>query len=252
MPIKYRRRPRHIRRRKVMPRPTRRNTRRVIPRGLRLAVIPIQRDITHFVNSDYGALPTGWAFGTAGSHYHTIQCTQVFRLDMLDDTTDFSNLFKMYKLNCVIVTLTPLHGQSYANGTTTSSQTYFGGNIICYAQKNLEGVALDTGIEQGYWDQTPAKKTYNITSNRSKTFKIYPKVLSQVYLTDTTNQTQSKSSGWLPTTTTGMEVPHYGLNMQFSWADPNIDFRTTGSSTTSAPINFRVNYKFLMQLRGVQ
>lgn len=231
--------------------PIRRRTRRTIPRGLRQAVLPIQRDITHFVNSEAAELPTGWQFGTAGTHYNTIQCNQVFKLAMLDSTDEFTNLFKMYKLNCVVVTITPLHNTSQANGTATSSQVYYGGNIIMYAEKNLQGYALDSNIEQGYWDQTPAKKTYQLNGPRPKTFKIFPKILSPTYLTDTTTQTQSKQPGWLPTSTTGLEVPHYGINMQFTWVDPSMDFRRFGETITAAPMNFRVNYKFLMQFRGL-
>ena len=91
-------------------RPVRRYIRRrkpMISKPLRPAVLPLVRDITHFVDSAGGALPTDWAFGTAGSHYNTIQCNQKFKLVQLDATSEFTNLFKLYKLNCVIVTITP-------------------------------------------------------------------------------------------------------------------------------------------------
>ena len=224
----------------------------MIPRGLRQAIMPLQRDITHFVNTTVGALPTGWAFGTAGTHYNTIQCSQVFHLGMLDSTTDFSNIFQQYKLNCVIVSITNLHNSNQANGTSTSSQVYFGGNIVGYAEKNMQGGTLDTAIEQGYWDQRPGKKTFTLPNSRPRVFKIYPKILVPSYLTATTTQTQPRKSGWLPTTTSGMEIPHYGLNMQFSYVDPNQRFRKVSETITNAPINFRVNYKFLMQFKGIK
>ena len=224
----------------------------VISRPLRPAVLPLVRDQTMFVNSAYGALPTDWAFGTAGSHYNTIQCNQKFALNKLDATSEFTNLFKQYKLNCVIVTITPLHNTSQANGTTTSSQVYFGGSMLGYSERSVTGSSLDTAIEQSYWDQRPSKKTITFSNGKPRSFKIYPKILSEIYLSEGNTQRQPKKSGWLPTSANGLQIPHYGLNMQFSWMDPNMPFHQTGGTTTEAPINFRVNYKYLMQFKGLK
>ena len=234
--------------------PRRRVVRRkpMISKSLRPATLPLVRDITHFVDSAYGALPTNWAFGTAGTHYNTIQCNQKFHLSQLDATTEFTNLFKMYKLNCVIVTITPLHNTSQANGTTTSSQVYFGGSILGYSERNVTGESLDTAIEQSYWDQRPSKKTIAFTNGKPKSFKIYPKILSEIYLSEGNTQKVPRKSGWLPTTVLGQQIPHYGLNMQFSWIDPKMPFHKSGGTTTEAPMNFRVNYKYLMQFRGLK
>lgn len=238
-----------LKRKKRAPRKKVVKKRSTVPRGLRQGIIPIQRDVTYFVNSDYGALPTNWAFGTAGSHYNTIQATQVFNLGMLENSSEFTNLFKHYKLNCVIVTITMLHNTS--SFTAGSSQNYYGGNLIVYATKNSQGLPLDTAIEQGYWDQISAKKTITMTGMKPKVFKIYPKILKEAYLTASTSQTVSEKSGWLPTSSVGMDVPHYGLNMQFSYTDPNLAFKKVGVAGSVAPLNFRVNYKFLMQFKGI-
>lgn len=247
MPIRrFRKKPakrprRYIRRRKPM-----------ISKPLRPATLPLVRDITHFVNTGQGALPTNWAFGTAGTHYNTVQCNQKFHLSQLDATTEFTNLFKMYKLNCVIVTITPLHNTSQGNGTHTSTQTYFGGSILGYSERNVTGETLDTAIEQSYWDQRPSKKTISFVNGKPRSFKIYPKILSEIYLSEGNTQRVPKKSGWLPTTTLGQQIPHYGLNMQFSWMDPNMPFHKLGLTPATAAMNFRVNYKYLMQFKGLK
>lgn len=223
----------------------------IIPRPLRPAVLPLSRDLTQYIDTAYPALPTGWAFGTAGTHYNTIQCNQKFHLSQLDATTEYSNLFKMYKLNCVIVTITPLHNTSQSNGTHTSTQTYFGGSIIGYSEKNVTGASLDTAIEQDYWDQRPSKKTITFYNGKPRSFKIYPKILSEIYLSEGNTQKVPRKSGWLPTTTLGKEIPHYGLNMQFSYTDPRMSFHKDGETPATAAINFRINYKYLMQFKGL-
>lgn len=227
----------------------------VISKPLRPATLPLVRDITNFVNTEYAALPTGWAYGTAGTHYNTLQANQVFKLSMLDDTTEFSNLFKFYKINCVIVTITPLHSSNYANGAGTAlSQTYYGANVLAYSERNVSGTSLDTAIEQSYWDQRPSKKTITLWNGRPRSFKIYPKILSELYLSAGNTVSGPKKSGWLPTTALGKEIPHFGLNMQFSWIDPNQAFRKSSDPTNAsiAPMNFRVTYKYLMQFKGIK
>jgi hypothetical protein len=229
--------------------------RKVIPRGLRPAIIPIQRDITMFVNTDApevdgSNLPTNWAYGTSGSHYNTVQCTQMFSLNMLANPDEFTSLFRAYKLNCVVVTITSLHNTS--NFTAGSAQNYYGGNLIVYAEKNTQGIPLDTAIDQDYWDEIPSKKTMLLTGNRAKTFRVYPRILSATYVNPSTSMTVTRRPSWISTASNGLDVPHYGLNMQFSYTDPNLAFKRVGQSTAAAPLNFRINYKFLMQLKHIQ
>lgn len=246
MPPQKRHRPWRRRRKKA---PARRKTNLTVPRGMRQAIIPCSRDVTYFVNTDVG-LPTNWHFGDAGSHYNTVAATQVFTMDMLTQHVEFGAMFRAYKLNCVIVTITSLHNTSQF--TSGSAQNYYGGSLIVYAQKNLQGQPLETDIDQGYWDQIPAKKTFLLTGEKPLRFKVMPKQLGEVYVTSETATTVQRKPGWTTTAGAGMTVPHYGLNLQFSYTDPNLIFSTHATpSTVRPPLNFRVNYKYLFQLRGV-
>ncbi len=221
---------------------------RVVPRGLRQTIVPMQREKTIFVNS-LATLPTGWAYGNA-SGYHTIQCSQSFTMDLLPDITEFAPVFKSYKLNCVMVTIRALHNSSMF--TSGSAVNYYGGNLICYAQKNLTGTPLDSAITQDYWDQNNAKITKLITGNGTIRFKVYPKIQSETYITAVSATNAQRKPSWIATSTAGLSVPHYGLNMQFSLTDPTQVFsNSVVPDNTRAPINFRVTYKYLFQLRGV-
>lgn len=226
----------------------RRRTRSTVPRGLRQAVIPMQRTKTVFINTA-NSLPAGWDYGTA-SGYHTLRNQQVFQLLDLPDTTEFQALFRTYKLNCVVVSINNLHNSSMF--TSGSAQNYYVGNLICYAQKNLSGVGLDSAITQDYWDQQGAKITRLITGNKTLTFKVYPKMLRQNYLSDAANMTSQTSPTWNQTSVSGRGLPHYGLNMQFSYTDPGLPFNNAVvPDAAKAAINLRITYKYLFQLRGI-
>ena len=169
---------------------------------------------------------------------------------MLPDISELTNVFKTYKLNCVIVSIQNLHNTSqFSSG---SNQNYYGGNLICYAQKNRTASPLDTYITQDYWDQQQAKITKLITGGRTTVFKVYPKQLVNTAITGATHTNVQRSATWTSTNTTGLSVPHYGLNYQFSLTDPTLPFdNSVVPSSTNAPINLRITYKYLFQLRGV-
>ncbi len=223
--------------------------RRAVPRGLRQAIMPFQREHTTFVNTK-STLPAGWSYGTA-ANYHTVRHTMVFSLSQLPDINEFFTLFKSYKLNCVVVKISMLHNSSMF--TAGSNPNYYGGNLQVYAQKNTFGVALDSAITQDYWDQQAAKKSYLMTGNRVLTFKIYPKVMSKAYLDATHDMIVQKSPPWIPISTDGVALPHFGLNLQFSYVNPEIPFDNTAVPDSGrAPLNFKVQYKYLFQMRGVK
>lgn len=239
----FRRKPRVARKKPFIKRKS------VIPRGMRQAVIPMTREKTIFLNS-MSALPANFAYGQS-TGYNTIQCSENFTMNMLPDITELTNVFKTYKLNCVIVTIQNLHNSSqYTSG---SSQNYYGGNLICYAQKNRTASPLDTYITQDYWDQQQAKITKLITGGRTTVFKVYPKQLVNTAITGATHTNVQRSATWTSTNTTGLSVPHYGLNYQFSLTDPTLAFNNSvvTANPPAAPINLRITYKYLFQLRGV-
>jgi len=227
----------------------RRPRRRVVPRGLRQAVIPFQREQVVYVNTN-DMLPGLWSYGTA-TNYHTVRNSMIFSLNQLPDITEFFTLFKSYRLNCIVVKIASLHNSSQY--TAGSAPNYYGGNIAVMAEKNLYGLPLDSAVTQDYWSQTQAKKSFVMRGNRELTFKIFPKVNNKVYLDSTHDMVVQKSPPWIPVSTDGANLPHYGLNLQFSLLDPSLQFATSVNGLTNVPpMNFRVTYKYLFQMRGVR
>ena len=222
-----------------------------VQRGMRMAVMGFTREKAYFINTldAAGTLPLNWAFGTH-SGYHTLQCSQVFNMQQLSGVNELIPVFKMYKLNCVVARIESLHNTS--NYTTGSALNYYGGNIVVHAQKNLTGHPLDTNITEDYWNQNSAKQTKLLIGNRPIFFKVYPKQANITYLDPSTTTSTVKKPAWGSTNVAGFGIPHFGLNMQFSYTNPAIAFGTASSPSTGAPLVFRVTYKYYFQMRGVQ
>jgi len=219
----------------------------IIPRGLRQALIPLTREITTFINTK-NALPTGWVYGTAAG-YNTLQHQDIFTMDKLPGVAEFAPIFKAYKLNCVMVSIQSLHNSSMY--TSNSLNNYYGGNLLCYAQQARSGTPLDSAITQSYWDQIPAKKTFTLRGMKVHHIKVYPKVLSTTYISALSATTVQRQPGWFATSVAGLSVPHYGLNFQFSYIDPGLTFNTAVIPVSTAPISFKITYKYLFQIRGI-
>lgn len=234
--------------RRIRRRPLRQKTTRAVPRSLRPQTIGLVREHTTFLNTKY-ALPTHWQYGSV-TGYHTLQNNMVFTLGDLPQISELYPVFKVYKLNCIIVSICNLHNSSMY--TTGSSQNYYGANVLCYVEQSLNGKALDTAITQDYWDQRPAKKQIILRGQKNHTFKIYPKVMSNTFITSATQTTIQRKPGWLTLSNDGVSVPHYGLNLQFSALDPKLPFDNLVVPESAAPMNFKITYRYLFQVRGLQ
>lgn len=222
-----------------------------VPRGLRQAILPFQREKTFFIDTSapVGDLPTGWTFGTFGSTYNTLQCSQQFHLQDLPGVNEFNTLFKTYKINCILVSITSIHNTSQF--TTGSVANYYGANMIVHYAKNITGHPLDTAITEDYWNQLQAKRTKLMTGNSTIRFKIYPTISSITYIDAVTTTGSVRKPSWLATSVAGYSIPHFGLDMQFSYVNPAVSFQTAAGGTGS-PLMFRCTYKYLFQMRGVQ
>ena len=241
----YRKKP--FRRKRVY---RKKKTYRSNPRGLRMSVMGFQREKSYFINTSdaVGSLPLNWAFGTY-SGYHTLQCSQVFNMQQLPGINELVPVFKMYKLNCIVVRLESLHNSSHF--TAGSAANYYGGNMVVQVQKNLTGHPLDTNITEDYWNQNSAKKTKFITGNRPIFFKVYPKIASVTYMDPSTTTGSVVRPKWAATSVAGFAIPHFGLNLQISYTNPAIPFATAGI-TTVPPLIFKITYRYYFQMRGVQ
>jgi hypothetical protein len=145
--------PRRVRKakpRRPYRRPFRRNRRKTmrtrIPRGVGRMVVPCSRKLTYMVSTNE-TLPVNWALGTDANE-RWLTATQVFSLSMLPNYTDFVQMFKEYKINCVVMTLTPIFDTSYqtATGQPPTYRPPYGASILCKRKVNLIGTQLDSAF----------------------------------------------------------------------------------------------------------
>lgn len=224
---------------------------KVVPKGLRQAQVPIKRTLTYIVDSSQPTnLPADWALSASDTTgYHAILSTQVFQLSQLPGYTNIINLFQYYKINCIIVKIFPCYSTSIANGAATS-QSYQGQNIMVNYEKNQTGTAISTTIDDEYWAQRPARGRKIITGRRPLKFKVYPKLLNEVYSSLTNTDYTLMKPKWIATNE--VSTPHFGLNMAFSFVDTNdpIALAANSSTTNTTPVKFRIEYDFLMSFKG--
>lgn len=218
----------------------------IVPRGLKRGTLPITRTQTYFVSTN-SELPTNWKIGLHDVENYLL-ATQVFSLNDLPDPEEFL-LFKEYKINCVIVKLTPVWADNYqsAHDNGPTYRPPYGGQIFCQYKANKMGTAMDVSFTQGDWNQIPARRSHTFINGRPKTFKVFPKVLNHISSDSGEANSLVRYNPYLSTGITN--IGHYGLDMAFSWVDPNMEFGKTENA--AMPIRFRIDMKYLMTFRGV-
>lgn len=238
----HRRRRANGRRRNIRQRGRVRTMRTRIPRGIGRMTVPSTRRLTYMLSSNE-TLPTNWALGTDANEYW-ITATQVFSLSMLPNYTDYTNSFKEYKINCVVMTITPIFDTSYqtAHDNGTTYRPPYGASILCKRKMNQLGTQIPTTFNNAAWNEIAATKTTILYNGKPRSFKVFPKLLNR--LDDSLSSLGH--SAWL--TTSQPEVPHYGLDLGFSWVDYLMAFGKT--SDAAMPIRFRLDFKFYLQLKG--
>lgn len=206
--------------------------------------VPATRRLTYMISTNQ-TLPVNWALGTDASE-NWLTATQVFSLSMLPNYTDFTNAFKEYKINCVVMTLVPIFDTSYqtATGQPPTYRPPYGASILCKRKMNLIGTQIPTDFNNASWNEIAGTRTTTLYNGRPKSFKVYPKLLNRI----DDSKSSLRHSSWLSSSQPA--IAHYGLDMGFSWADYLMDFGTSTDGSDGTPIRFRVDMKFYLQLRG--
>lgn len=224
----------------------------IIPRGIKRGTFPVRREMTYFVSTNQSeSIPDNWHLSDAPTgdlSENYIMGTQVFAMSELPNFEEFTGLWKEYKLNCVLVTITPLWNSNYqsAHDNGIDYRPPYGAQLMCQWKNNKEGVGIDSAFLNSDWNQYQAKKRKVISNGRSIKFKVFPKLLNRIQ-TGATSSISLGHSSYLPTTQP--EVSHYGLDFAFSWVDPRMRFGRPDDG--AMPIRFRVDYRYYMTLRGI-
>lgn len=240
-------------RRRRAPGPVARTRRLFRPaRGLSQRIVPFKRTVSQIVDTDQIAnLPANYSMSNfAVTGYSAVLGTQVFTLNQLPEYANLQNLYKFYKINCVVIKLYPCYNNTVPNGATSisNSASYQGQNIMVTYVQNQTGTGISTSIDNNYWMTQTGRKQRMLTGNRPITIKVYPKIQNEIYSSLTNTDYSLMKPRFISTTEDS--TPHYGLDMAFNFTDYNDRIRENFSSTYTTPVKFRMDMTYYLQLKG--
>lgn len=182
----------------------------------------------------------GWTVSTATGN-QGIGKTFTFALSDLNDTADFTNLFKYYRIKAVRV-------QMYFSNNITSQDEpsrFPNSQLMIYTDINQNGITTGNDVIENYLDSQTTKKTVAITSQR-KPIDVLMRVkqANQIYGGATTDYTL-QSPKWIGSEENG--TPHYGMNMFIGRVDG--DGLSAGFTNTQY---VRFIYTYYIQVKKVR
>lgn len=201
------------------------------------ATYHFKRSRQEIVQCEQG-IPAGWLTSLGGGIAKTFQ----FNLSDINGTTDFTNLFKYYKINAVRV-------QMYFSQSVTSQDEpsrFPNSQLFIFTDINNNGVITGADNILYYLDSQTAKKTVGVTTQRKPIdYLMRTKLANEVYQGPTSTAYTLKNPDWISTDET--TVPHYGMNMLIE--------RVDGDSLTSGFANaqkIRFIYTYYIECKKVQ
>ena len=204
----------NVRRRKRITR--KRKTR--MPRMLRPKIMSFKRDIEETLILSTATPPDGWS--TSGNRlYRNLQ----WAFANLGDSSDFSRLFKQYKINGAKMKLYFSNTNSDQQGATNA---FSNSQLLVRMTGNQIGAA--DVLDNSFWQSTMAKQ-YRTALNGGKPISIYMPLKIQSVLNQSTGTgTALTSPRWIDSQPINQTVPHSGLSMSFERVDGQAF--TTGAS----------------------
>lgn len=215
-------------------------------RGLKQSLYFFKRKTTEVVTLIDDALTNGWLVSSDNGIYKS----WTFNLDQLNSKTDFTNLFKMYKICAVKLELCFNNTGSVisANNIAGQNSVQPGCQLQVFTIPNRIGKArsvLAPLTEQIVLDTQSHKKRLALNGGRPLKFYFKLNQLGMVFHNSTnTDYTLSKAK-FISTQETGTE--HYGLEMYINRVDGNA--LSTGMANTQS---VRINTTYYLACKGVE
>lgn len=160
-------------------------------------------DLTQFTGQ-------GWTASTGGG----IGKTFSFSLGDINDTNDFTNLFKYYKINAVRV-------QMYFSNSVTANEEpnkFANTQLMIFTDINQNGVTTGSDDVLYYLDSQTSKRTVALTTARKPIDMLMRmKIANEVYNAPTSTNYTLKNPDWI--STSEINTPHYGMNMLIERVD---------------------------------
>ena len=221
-------------------------------KGLTRSVVPFTREAETTVRLDtLAGLDDG-----AGTYISMVRANKGIvgririRLNNLPNYSDFTNLFKEYKLNYLKLTFIPAGNiaatTAYRNeedGATV--QTLGNKNVLIRTCLNRTGDVPDTNNDIPMWNQLQAKKQWVLAQDKPTTITCKLNQLKVVERGTGLNSTALSKPTYL--STNNVDINHYGLDVRFD----SIDGTAINSANGDIWPKFRVISKVYFTCRGV-
>ena len=207
-------------------------------RGLRQSTYMFKRRITQV--ADLGPdSNAGWIKSSENALFRQ----WVFKLSDLAgaaDPTDFTNLFRRYKINAVKVELSFSNTQSAPDGQNPGNY-----QLQVYTSANRSGRSEEDLVEQNFLNTQASSK--RLALNGGRPLKYYMKVnqLAETYASTTNTDYCVQKPRYISTGETGCE--HYGLNMLIN--------RVDGQALSTGIAGYqkiRMTMTYYMSFKGVE
>lgn len=166
-------------------------------------------------------------------------------LDTLTSHVEFTQLFKLYKLNYLVVELFPSHKTVNHANALANNATYPISNtqLIVSMWRAKSGIQLNNTFTQSDLMQLQNKRTFMTNSNKPIKFKMYLNQLAERYDADNTIDTLGVCKPKYISTTRPTAV-HYGINLHLQ--------KTDASPFNNMDVSFRVRYTVYLTCKQVQ
>lgn len=218
-------------------------------RGLRQSTYLFKRQITSVIPLATTALTDGWT--NAGDN--GIFKSFVFNLNDLgtgEASTDFTNLFKRYKICAVKVELSfNSTGSVISSVPSSSSIPVPGGQLQVYTTPNRSGRArtADNPLTEEILLNTQAKrKRLALNGGRPLTYYMRTTQLGMIYVSPTDTDYAVQPSQYVSTTETGAE--HYGLEMYIN----RVDGQALSAGLVGTGQTMRQTLTYYLAFKGVE
>lgn len=203
-------------RRKKQERIRRKMGSKAIPRGLTPSVHFFKRTVEENVNlTDPTSLPLGLVACADGS----VAGTFITKLNVMNNVSDFKNLFTQYKITGVAIKIYSM----YTTSSTSSAVNRDGEQILVKYKYNRTGKPLGAGDTLVDWLDCQAFKERPLVTSSGRPLKVYNKLMIRSMLTDNTAPLADDYALIYPKwiNVNSDDVPHYGMDVRFDSVSGN-------------------------------
>lgn len=217
-------------------------------RGMRQSTYLFKRSITSVIPLAVGALTDGWTDAGDNGIYKQF----VFNLNQLTGAsqTDFTNLFKRYKIAGAKVELSFNNNASVISSVPQlNSSTVPGGQLQVYTTPNRTGrarTALNPLTEAVLMNTQAKKKRLALNGGHPLKYYMKPTQLNQIYASATNTDYAVQRAQYISTGEPSAE--HYGLEMYIN----RVDGQALSSGLEGTGQTMRQTTTFYLAFKGVE